>query len=56
MKMKGADRSIGYCVSGQKIDDLYSMLVSKKYKLHNNVILMIGTNDLRQVSVLINCN
>lgn len=26
------------------------MLLNKEYKLHNNVILMIGTNDLKNVS------
>lgn len=44
-------RSIGYCVSGQKIQELYNLLVNKEYKLHHNVILMIGTNDLKNVSL-----
>lgn len=43
-------RSINYCISGQTILGLYDKLVKKEYKLHNNVIVLIGTNDLKAVS------
>lgn len=45
------EREIQYCVSGQKTQDLLEMLVEAKYPIHNNVLIMIGTNDLIQVSV-----
>lgn len=46
--------SIGYCISGQKIQGLYNMLIKKEYKLHKNVIVMIGTNDLKYVGYFFN--
>lgn len=48
-------RAVAYCVSGQRIQGLHNMLISKEYKLHRNVILMIGTNDLRHVNSSVVC-
>ncbi|GJQ83900.1 hypothetical protein Trydic_g19840 [Trypoxylus dichotomus] len=41
-------RYIGYCVSGQKIQDLEHRLSNRNYEVHSKVIMMIGTNDLIQ--------
>ncbi|XP_071056182.1 maternal effect protein oskar-like isoform X1 [Onthophagus taurus] len=41
-------RRIGYCVSGQKIDELKKRLLKGEFEIHKNVILLIGTNDFIQ--------
>ena len=43
---KGRTRRIGHCVSGQKIGDLKLRLEDNDYIVGNNVIMMIGTNDI----------
>lgn len=43
-------RQIGYCVSGQKVEDLEQRLIENIIPLHENVILLIGTNNFLQVS------
>lgn len=44
------NRNIGYCVSGQKIEDLYNLLIHKAFEIHEHVIILIGTNNLTRVS------
>ena len=39
-------RRVGYCVSGQRIDDLNVLLRKHNYDVGDKVIVMIGTNDL----------
>ncbi|XP_018331749.1 uncharacterized protein LOC108741433 [Agrilus planipennis] len=44
----GKSRRIGYCVSGQNLNDLKRRLLEGEYKIHKNVIVLIGTNDMLQ--------
>lgn len=43
---------IGLCVSGQKISDLLNRIKGNFYPTSEKTILMIGTNDLLQVTLL----
>ncbi|KAB0799495.1 hypothetical protein PPYR_07375 [Photinus pyralis] len=44
-KGEGFARSLGYCVSGQKIADLETRIRTKPYTICDKIILLIGTND-----------
>lgn len=39
-------RRVGFCVSGQTIGELNSLLQKNRHELQSNVVVMIGTNDL----------
>lgn len=46
----GDNRQIGYCISGQTIEDLYNLLARKVFPIHEYVMILIGTNNFVRVS------
>lgn len=39
-------RKINFCISGQSLDNLIFLITNIPMKIHNKIILMIGTNDI----------
>lgn len=46
--LKSHKSRIGYCVSGQRIAELGARIRASECKLNPNVIVLIGTNDMRR--------